>query len=296
MTRAAERLIVCGMRSDKKIPDGCWYDLVRDALEADCVAEPADDGAAKCCVIAKDRRWRLNLHRPPLRASRRRRCHPGCTQDAPPDSRRDHRHAVERRRTTRWFAQSHAAIAPRRCCAAPSCIGCCNRCRISPPTTAPRPCRTIWLARRRTDGRGAKENRRASDARARGSALLRAVCPRQPRRSSDHRPRRHWRQNGSRLRPGRPAGCDAKRCADCRFQDQPAARRGESRKCRRHMSTSSRSIAPCCKNFIRTGPCAPRCIWTEVPDLMELSAGRSGCRAGAGHTGVTALDASGSRS
>ena len=44
MTRAAERLVVCGAQGDRKIPDGCWYQLVRDALEDDCVAEPADDG------------------------------------------------------------------------------------------------------------------------------------------------------------------------------------------------------------------------------------------------------------
>ena len=44
MTRAAERLIVCGTKSDRKIPDGCWYQLVRDALEGECVSEPADDG------------------------------------------------------------------------------------------------------------------------------------------------------------------------------------------------------------------------------------------------------------
>lgn len=44
MTRAAERLIVCGTQGRNKIPDGCWYQLVCDALEADCVSEPSDDG------------------------------------------------------------------------------------------------------------------------------------------------------------------------------------------------------------------------------------------------------------
>jgi ATP-dependent helicase/nuclease subunit A len=44
MTRAAERLIVCGSKSTRKIPDGCWYQLVSDALSGDCVSEPADDG------------------------------------------------------------------------------------------------------------------------------------------------------------------------------------------------------------------------------------------------------------
>ncbi|MCK9914749.1 double-strand break repair helicase AddA [Microbacteriaceae bacterium K1510] len=44
MTRAAERLIVCGTQGRTKIPDGCWYSLVCDALELDCTIEPADDG------------------------------------------------------------------------------------------------------------------------------------------------------------------------------------------------------------------------------------------------------------
>ena len=44
MTRAAERLIVCGVKGANKIPDGCWYQLVDDALNSDCVSEPADDG------------------------------------------------------------------------------------------------------------------------------------------------------------------------------------------------------------------------------------------------------------
>ena len=44
MTRAAERLIVCGAKGKNRIPDGCWYQLVEDALTPDCAAEPADDG------------------------------------------------------------------------------------------------------------------------------------------------------------------------------------------------------------------------------------------------------------
>jgi ATP-dependent helicase/nuclease subunit A len=44
MTRAAERLVICGSKGKNKIPDGCWYQLVDDALRDDCVAEPADDG------------------------------------------------------------------------------------------------------------------------------------------------------------------------------------------------------------------------------------------------------------
>ena len=43
MTRAAERLVVCGTQGIHKIPDGCWYQLVNDALAPYCVSEAADD-------------------------------------------------------------------------------------------------------------------------------------------------------------------------------------------------------------------------------------------------------------
>ena len=44
MTRAKERLVIVGTQGSHKIPDGCWYQLVESALKPDCVAEPADDG------------------------------------------------------------------------------------------------------------------------------------------------------------------------------------------------------------------------------------------------------------
>jgi ATP-dependent helicase/nuclease subunit A len=43
MTRAAERLIVCGLKGNNKIPDGCWYQLVDNALAELTVREAADD-------------------------------------------------------------------------------------------------------------------------------------------------------------------------------------------------------------------------------------------------------------
>ncbi|MEI8274602.1 MAG: double-strand break repair helicase AddA [Hyphomicrobiales bacterium] len=44
MTRAAERLIICGAKGVNSIPDGCWYQLVENALSEKCATEPADDG------------------------------------------------------------------------------------------------------------------------------------------------------------------------------------------------------------------------------------------------------------
>ncbi len=39
MTRAADRLIVCGAQGERKRPAGCWYDLIRTPLEPFLVAE-----------------------------------------------------------------------------------------------------------------------------------------------------------------------------------------------------------------------------------------------------------------
>ncbi len=45
MTRAADRLIVCGAEGERRRPAGCWYDLIRNPLEAFLVEEI--DGAEK---------------------------------------------------------------------------------------------------------------------------------------------------------------------------------------------------------------------------------------------------------
>ena len=39
MTRAADRLIVCGADGETKRPEGCWYDLVREPLKPFLVEE-----------------------------------------------------------------------------------------------------------------------------------------------------------------------------------------------------------------------------------------------------------------
>ena len=41
MTRAADRLIICGAEGERKRPDGCWYDLVRAGLDP-CLVEERD--------------------------------------------------------------------------------------------------------------------------------------------------------------------------------------------------------------------------------------------------------------
>jgi ATP-dependent helicase/nuclease subunit A len=43
MTRAADRLVVCGAVGERGKPPGCWYDLVHAALTPSATEEPADD-------------------------------------------------------------------------------------------------------------------------------------------------------------------------------------------------------------------------------------------------------------
>jgi ATP-dependent helicase/nuclease subunit A len=44
MTRAADRLVVCGAVGERGKPPGCWYDLVHGALTPAAAEEPADEG------------------------------------------------------------------------------------------------------------------------------------------------------------------------------------------------------------------------------------------------------------
>ena len=44
MTRSAERLIVCGVKGKNKIPDGCWYTLIEQSIAPLSVKEYAEDG------------------------------------------------------------------------------------------------------------------------------------------------------------------------------------------------------------------------------------------------------------
>ena len=93
MTRAAERLVVCGARGDRKIPDGCWYQLVEDALKADCVIEPADDGEGEVL------RYRKGAAEPATADKARSRTNPCSNPRCPRGSR------TTRRRTSQGGAR-----------------------------------------------------------------------------------------------------------------------------------------------------------------------------------------------
>ncbi len=47
MTRAIDRLVVCGAEGERGRPEGCWWNLVHAALQPVSVEEPAEDGDGK---------------------------------------------------------------------------------------------------------------------------------------------------------------------------------------------------------------------------------------------------------
>ena len=63
MTRAADRLIVCGADGERQRPTGCWYNLVREPLRPFLVAKR--EGGDKIWPLSQGRRRRDRLNRAP---------------------------------------------------------------------------------------------------------------------------------------------------------------------------------------------------------------------------------------
>ncbi len=64
MTRAADRLVICGAAGLRPaMPPGCWYELMRDALAPISSIEPADDGEGEVWRFRKfSRPQQMELH------------------------------------------------------------------------------------------------------------------------------------------------------------------------------------------------------------------------------------------
>jgi ATP-dependent helicase/nuclease subunit A len=61
MTRAADRLVICGAAGANGMPEGCWYDLMFAALEPASIKETADDGEGEV--------WRFRKAPPEIETS-----------------------------------------------------------------------------------------------------------------------------------------------------------------------------------------------------------------------------------
>jgi ATP-dependent helicase/nuclease subunit A len=76
MTRAADRLVICGSVGQNRRPQGCWYDLIVDAVKPHCSEEPADlgDGTVLRYRKSPERPEALSLFEPkPLQPPMRER-------------------------------------------------------------------------------------------------------------------------------------------------------------------------------------------------------------------------------
>jgi ATP-dependent helicase/nuclease subunit A len=86
MTRAADRLIVCGAESRQKRPEGCWYDLVREPLTPFLVEEDGEEGK-----VLRYRKQASSLLKPPAPKGQKERplqsmqLPPWLRQNAPPE-------------------------------------------------------------------------------------------------------------------------------------------------------------------------------------------------------------------
>ena len=267
MTRAADRLIVCGADGIRKRPENCWYDLMRDALEPRLVAE--GDGDDKVLRYRKPATGDLfrsapRLPRRPQRGSARisRR---GCGNRRPP-KRRVPRRCRRRRLSTKRFCDRAKRAAPR-----PTGKRRCERGRLvhrlmqalpDIPAERRKDAAERYLANAAADFVPAERAAMAQQVLAilDDEELCRDLCAGKPRRGADRRP--HCAR-GSRPDCGRRAGGSPRRHGrygpDRRLQDRPD-RSGPARRGRSPTSPSSRSIARCWPACSRAKPCARRCF------------------------------------
>ena len=281
MTRAADRLIVGGcmpgnMNTVRKFS---WYDLIvkglgNSGLQLQEIRNTGRHGEAlfaaggrRCC-----RRARL-----PLPAAIAPAALPAWLRMPAPAELPADRSAASvgcgRRRSRRVRTGESLRPAPAPCSAARWCTGCCNPCptsrsdrrRDAAPTLSRPQCRR--LDRGRTRGAGGK-----STGPDRGPALRGGIRRRQPRRGLDRRAAGSaGTVAGAGFRADRPAGGDAKRGADRRLQDQPCPARQAAEAPGAYVRQLALYRAILEKIYPQL-PVRAALLWTETPELMEISA------------------------
>ena len=235
MTRAADRLIICGADGERARPKGCWYDLVVEPLRAFLVEE--QEGGEKVWRYRKQaadvtEELPLPAARRASRASRTMRnprvaAAAGCPQRA-------------------GFSADFAVRRVRggsRCCVRPR-----SDVRRRPPQSAGprayRPSADAVVARysagepqgrhralSEEHGRGfpcrrASRDRNAASHHPQRFDLCRVVRAGKPRRGADRRPARSRRRPGDqRVRPGGPSGGHPRFRSDRGLQDRPGSGR-----------------------------------------------------------------------
>ncbi len=197
MTRAADRLIVCGAEGERRRPDGCWYDLICEPLKPFLVEETDGEDkvfryrTAESPVLNRQSRPRARhsqssrsvrhfptwlRDRVPHRTTQRGPIAPSSAFDEEfvPVAQRGPSAAARRKALgTRPHRASADAVFARYC-----------------PRAARRGVRAFPRARRSQDffRRRAGRNRKTSRRHSRRSAIRRNLSAQQPRRGADCRP------------------------------------------------------------------------------------------------------------
>ena len=220
MTRAAERLIVCGTKGVNKSPEGCWHQLVLDALQPESVetddvdvgkiwhfskntGAPAQELADKPTSQIALPDWLRTAVKPAKPAVWVLTPSDAGDTDAP------HRLATGADRTS---ALLRGTLTHRLLQSLPD-IPAANRRKGDAGLSGAR--------RRQIAGEGTRDHRGASAARARGCTLLSALRAWQPGRGADRRQGADPRRDLACSRPSGPPCRHARLSADRRFQNQP---------------------------------------------------------------------------
>ena len=106
---------------------------------------------------------------------------------------------------------------------------------------------------------------------------------------------RQGRPAGAGFRADRPPGGDGARGSDRRFQDQPRPAEPARRRPEGYVRQLALYRAVLAKLYPQL-PVRAALLWTETPELMEISAPALDAELASYHLGVTALDPAGSRS
>ena len=189
MTRAAERLVVCGAKGPNKIPDGCWYATGRGGAAQGLRRRTGRRRQRRGAALSQGRGAGGEDQGRSRAARNKFRCRPGSRATPQPTFRRCAALSGRRARSMK-SARPRAAAGVKAALlrgvahpppAAVAARHCARAARQGDATTfSP-------SADRSSAGGGAQGDRRQGDRPARRRPLCRAVCSGQPRRSADRR-------------------------------------------------------------------------------------------------------------
>ncbi len=277
MTRAADRLIICGAQGERRRPDGCWYDLVLRAAQTvpgrgdrrrgESVALSHGDESGRGTVAVNRRRTEIP-DRPELPAWLRQRVAHEARRGGPISPSSVFDEDIARCRATRRLS----GRAPQGLGARPD--------RASADAVIAR--HSAGAARDaierflvRTAAKDFSSAERAEIARQVSAilgdqALCRDLCAGKPSRSAHRRPHSAQRRPSRSASPDKWTACPSPATPSSSPITKPtASSRNSSKRCRT-MSPSSRSIGRCSRRIYPGKTVRAALIFTNGPVLLEI--------------------------